>query len=103
MVAVASFNDTLAGMVDVARKRVTYAEYVAIANDSPVKYEYISCEVVAMSGGTIARGRLIGRTTDVLNRALDGTRCVVLPSDLRVRIRSAERSTHPDLHIVCGE
>jgi Uma2 family endonuclease len=90
-------------MVDLARRRVTYAEYVAIANDSPVKYEYISGEIVAMSGGTIAHGRLIGRTMDVLNRALDGTRCVVLPSDLRVRIRSAERSTYPDLHIVCGE
>lgn len=90
-------------MVDVARKRVTYAEYIAIANDSPVKYEYISGEIVAMSGGTVTHGRLLGRTADVLNRALDGSRCLVLPSDLRVRIRSAERSTYPDLHIVCGE
>jgi Uma2 family endonuclease len=90
-------------MVDVARKRVSYAEYVSIANDSPVKYEYIAGEIVAMSGGTIAHGRLIGRATDLLNRALDGKRCLVLPSDLRVRIRSAERATYPDLHVVCGE
>jgi Uma2 family endonuclease len=90
-------------MVDVARKRVSYAEYLAIANDSPVKYEYIAGEIVAMSGGTIAHGRLIGRATDLLNRALDGKPCVVLPSDLRVRIRTAERATYPDLHVVCGE
>jgi len=90
-------------MVGAARKRISYAEYIAIANDSPVKYEYIGGEIVAMSGGTIAHGRLIGRVTDGLNRALDGRRCIVLPSDLRVRIRSAERSTYPDLHIVCGE
>ena len=90
-------------MVGAARKRISYAEYIAIANDSPVKYEYIAGEIVAMSGGTIAHGRLIGRVTDGLNRALDGRRCIVLPSDLRVRIRSAERSTYPDLHIVCGE
>ena len=90
-------------MVDLARKRISYAEYIAIANDSPVKYEYIAGEIVAMSGGTIAHGRLIGRVTDALNRALDGKRCIVLPSDLRVRIRIAERSTYPDLHIVCGE
>ncbi len=90
-------------MVDVARKRVSYAEYVSIANDGPVKYEYIAGEIVAMSGGTIAHGRLIGRATDLLNRALDGKRCLVLPSDLRVRIRSAERATYPDLHVVCGE
>jgi hypothetical protein len=40
--------------VDVARKRVSYAEHIAIANDSQVKYEYIAGEIVAMSGGTIA-------------------------------------------------
>lgn len=90
-------------MVDDARKRVRYAEYLAIANDSAVKYEYIAGEIVAMPGGTIAHGRLIGRTTDLLNRALDGRRCLVLPSDLRVRICSAERATYPDLHVVCGE
>jgi Uma2 family endonuclease len=87
----------------IASKTATYAEYLAIANDSAIKHEYIAGVIVAMPRATIARGRLIGRTTDVLNRALDGTRCVVLPSDLRVRIRSAERSTYPDLHIVCGE
>jgi len=84
------------------RERATYAEYVAIANDSAVKYEYVAGEIVAMSGGTIAHGRLIGRASDLLNRALDGKPCLVLPSDLRVRIRSADRATYPDLHIVCG-
>jgi hypothetical protein len=45
----------LRAMVDAARKRVSYAEYVAIANDSPVKYEYIAGEIVGMSGGIIQR------------------------------------------------
>jgi Uma2 family endonuclease len=26
----------------------------------------------------------------------------VLPSDVRVRIRAADRATYPDLHVVCG-
>ena len=30
---------------------MTYAEYVAIANDSELKYEYVAGEVVAMAGG----------------------------------------------------
>lgn len=90
-------------MVDVARKRVTYAEYVAIANDSEIKYEYVAGEVVAMAGGTVEHGRLIGRAFALLDRALEGRSCIVLPSDLRVRIRAADRATYPDLHVVCGQ
>lgn len=90
-------------MVDVARRRATYAEYLAVANDSPVKYEYVAGEIVAMSGGTIAHARLIGQASHVLNAALAGRPCIVLPSDMRVRIRTAHRSTYPDLFVVCGE
>lgn len=90
-------------MANVAKTPVTYAEYVAIANDSPVKYEFIAGEIVALAGGTVAHARLIARVSDLLNRGLDGRPCVVLPSDLRVRIRSAERATYPDLHVVCGD
>lgn len=90
-------------MVDAARSRVTYAEYVSIANDSNVKYEFVSGHIVAMAGGTIAHARLIGRVTSILDRALEGKPCIVLPSDMRVRIRAADRATYPDLFVVCGE
>ena len=90
-------------MIDVARRRVTYAEYVAIANDCDVKYEYVAGELIAMAGGTVEHGRLIGRATALIDRALEGQPCIVLPSDLRIRIRAADRSTYPDLHVVCGE
>lgn len=90
-------------MVDVARKRATYAEYVAIANDSTVKYEYVAGEIIAMAGGTIAHARLISRMTSALDHALEGKPCIVLPSDMRVRIRAADRTTYPDLFVVCGQ
>jgi Uma2 family endonuclease len=90
-------------MVNVARRRATYAEYVAIANDSEVRYEYISGEIVAMAGGTVAHARLISRISSALDRALEGKPCIVLPSDMRVRIRAADRATYPDLFVVCGQ
>jgi Uma2 family endonuclease len=90
-------------MVDVARRRATYAEYVAIANDSDVKYEYVSGEIVAMAGGSLAHARLISRVSSVLDRALEGKPCIVLPSDMRVRIRAADRATYPDVFVVCGQ
>lgn len=90
-------------MVDVARRQATYAEYVSIANNTDVKYEYIAGEIVAMAGGTVAHARLISRVTALLDRALEGQPCIVLPSDMRVRIRAADRATYPDLFVVCGE
>jgi Uma2 family endonuclease len=88
-------------VVDVARKRTTYAEYLAFAEASELKHEYIAGEIVAMSGGTIAHGRLIGQLTGLIRDALKGRHCVVLPAEVRVRIRAADRATYPDLHVVC--
>lgn len=89
-------------MVDVARKRATYVEYVAFMETAELKHEYIAGEIVAMAGGTIAHGRLIGQLSGLIRDALTGRRCVVLPAEVRVRIRAADRATYPDLHVVCS-
>jgi Uma2 family endonuclease len=89
-------------MVTAARQRATYAEYMAFTEASEIKHEYIAGEIVAMSGGTIAHGRLIGQMTGLIRDALKGRPCVVLPAEVRVRIRAADRATYPDLHIVCS-
>jgi len=90
-------------MVDIARQRARYAEYLALEESSEIKHEYIGGAIVAMAGGTIEHGRLSTRLTVLTSRALEGRPCVVLPSDVRVRIRAADRSTYPDLHVVCAD
>ncbi len=85
-----------------AAPRLSYAEYVARAAKADVRLEFLAGQVVAMSGGTVEHGRLIARLSMLLSHALVGRPCVVLPSDVRVRIRAADRATYPDLHIVCG-
>lgn len=89
--------------MDVAPRRVTYAEYLAREAANDVRHEYIGGSVVAMSDGSIEHGRLISRLGMLLGRALEGRTCVVLPADVRVRIRAADRATYPDLHVVCRE
>ena len=89
--------------MEAARTRASYAEYVTLEASSDIKHEFISGAIVAMAGGTIEHGRLISQLTVVLSRVLEGRPCVVLPSDVRVRIRAADRATYPDLHIVCGQ
>jgi Uma2 family endonuclease len=90
-------------MVDVARKRVTYSEYMAFTESAEMKHEFIAGQIVAMSGGTIAHGRLIGQLTGLIRESLVGRPCIVLPAEVRVRIRTADRATYPDLHVVCAE
>jgi Uma2 family endonuclease len=92
---------TIEAMVDIARKRATYAECVAFTETNERKHEYIDGEIVAKSAGTIAHGRLLGRVTALMDRALEGRPCLVLPSEVRVRIRGADRTTYPDLFVVC--
>ena len=84
---------------------MTYAEYLAAEAASEQRHEFIAGEVIAMAGGTIEHGRLLSSMTGLLREALGrgGRPCVVLPSDVRVRIRAADRATYPDLHVVCGD
>jgi Uma2 family endonuclease len=87
-----------------AKRRVTYAEYLAAEASSEQRHEFIAGEVIAMAGGTIEHGRLMSSLTRLLSAALllAAKPCVVLPADVRVRIRAADRATYPD-HVVCGD
>jgi Uma2 family endonuclease len=82
---------------------MTYAEYLAAEQTSAVKHEYLRGQVWAMAGGTIEHGRLAGAVIAALTQALRGKPCVVLTSDVRVRIESTDRSTYPDVSVVCGK
>lgn len=90
-------------MADAAKRRVSYAEYLALERSGERKHEYVAGTIVAMAGGTIEHGRLASRLTALLSVALEGRPCAVLPADVRLRIRQADRSTYPDLHVVCGQ
>lgn len=89
-------------LVVATTKLATYAEYLALESGSEVKHEFIDGVIVAMSGGTVAHGRLIARATRLLNDGIKERPCVVMPSDMRLRIRAANRTTYPDLYVVCG-
>jgi Uma2 family endonuclease len=89
-------------MAYAAKQRLSYAEYLALEASAETKHEYIVGAIVAMAGATIEHGRLVSNLTAFLRAALTGRPCVVLPADVRVRIRAADRATYPDLHVVCA-
>lgn len=84
------------------RTLMTYAEYLAAEQHAPVKHEYLRGQVWAMAGGTVEHGRLAVAVSTALSNALRGKPCVVLSSDVRVRIESTDRATYPDVTVVCG-
>ncbi|MCX4242674.1 Uma2 family endonuclease [Paraliomyxa miuraensis] len=83
-------------------QHVSYAEYLEFIEHAELKHEYIDGVVVAMAGGTIEHSRLVARTSYLLQQALEGKPCNVFSSDGRVRIEATNRSTYPDVSVVCG-
>ena len=82
---------------------MTYAQYLALEEPSLVKHEYLHGEVWAMAGGTPSHARIGMNVGIALGNALKGRPCVVYSSDLRVRIEETDRSTYPDITVVCGK
>jgi Uma2 family endonuclease len=82
--------------------RMTYPAYLALEAGSEGKHEYLRGEVWAMAGGSREHGRLIASLTVALGIALRGRPCAIYSSDVRVRVRETDRTTYPDLTVVCG-
>jgi Uma2 family endonuclease len=82
--------------------RVPYEEYLALEAKADTKHEYVAGVVYAMAGETPEHARLQARVIIALSAGLTGKPCEVYTSDLRVRIEATDRTTYPDVSVVCG-
>ncbi len=80
---------------------MTYAEYVAFERQAQHKHEYVNGEVYAMAGGSPEHARLAARAAAQLVSKLVDRPCEVFSSDLRVHNPATQRSTYPDVTVVC--
>jgi Uma2 family endonuclease len=85
-----------------AKLKHTFAEYIALEEESETKHELIDGEIFAMAHGTPEHGRLAARMIHVLASALGGRPCEVFSSDVRVRVLATGLATYPDVSVVCG-
>lgn len=83
--------------------RMTYAEYLELQRTSAEKHEFLRGEVWAMAGGTPAHSLIAANVGSELKAALKGRPCAVFNADLRVRVQATDRSTYPDVTVVCGK
>ncbi len=83
------------------RLHYTYADYLSIERDSPVRHEYCDGEIYAMAGGTPEHAALAAQMSFLLKSRLP-SECRPFSSDLRVRISASDLTTYPDVSVVCG-
>jgi Uma2 family endonuclease len=77
--------------------------YLAFERGAEHKHELWDGQVYAMGGASLAHNRIVANLVRHLGNGLDGSGCVALPSDIRVRIPIRDRYVYPDVTIVCGE
>lgn len=85
-----------------ARRRIDYAEYLALKAATDQRHEWLDGEVYAMAGGTIEHGQLIAAATMALGQLASGCGCKVFSADVKVRVRATGLATYPDVSVVCG-
>lgn len=81
-----------------------FEDYLAIERESTdVKHEYFAGQVFAMSGGSYEHSLITANLARALGNRLGGSPCVVLSSDMRIRIETADAGAYPDVSVLCGE
>jgi len=83
------------------RMNYSYAEYVALEDESPTRHEYLAGEIYAMAGGTPDHAALAASVVGAL-RPLLRAGCRAFSADLRLRIAATGLSTYADVAVVCG-
>lgn len=79
---------------------VTYDDYLAALEASPVKLEFHAGEIFAMTGGSIVHARLGFNISVALSKSVAGKPCRVFNSELRIAV--AGDACYPDATVICG-
>jgi Uma2 family endonuclease len=83
---------------------LTETDYLALERESLDKHEYWDGEVFAMAGASFVHNQLVGNLTRVLGNLVLDAPCIVLPSDMKVRVPLRKGGyVYPDVSIVCGK
>ena len=82
-------------------RRATYAEYVAVEGDSPIRHEYIDGVIVAMAGGSDEHNAITNKLAALCVIRLGGE-CRSYSPDQRFWVAATRRGRYSDGSIICG-
>lgn len=78
-------------------------DYLEGERVSPIKHEYRRGQVYAMVGAKKPHIIIAGNLLTLFNNHLDDTPCLVLNSDIKVRLEEADCYYYPDVAVTCDE
>jgi Uma2 family endonuclease len=78
-------------------------DYLEGERVSPIKHQYRRGQVYAMVGAKKPHIVIAGNLITLLNNHLDDTPCIVLNSDIKVRLEEADCYYYPDVAVTCDE
>ncbi len=78
-------------------------EYLYLERKATFKSEYLSGEILAMSGASRAHNYITLDIATEINIQLRDRDCEVFSGDMRVKERQSESYFYPDVVIACGE
>ena len=86
-----------------ARTYLTPEEYITAERKATFKSEYLSGEIVAMSGASNEHNLITVNTLNVLYNQLADRGCRVYASDMRVGIGAGASYFYPDIAVTCDK
>jgi Uma2 family endonuclease len=81
-------------------RSLSVEEFIEWESQQDTKHELLNGQIIAMTGGTFAHGRLIARLVTRLSNELDKTPCAVLSSDFKVQ--AVNEVFYPDVLVTCA-
>jgi Uma2 family endonuclease len=82
---------------------ISTEDYLEGERVSPIKHEYRRGQVYAMVGAKKPHIIIAGNLVTLFNNHLEDSPCIVLSSDIKVRLESADCYYYPDVAITCDE
>lgn len=91
-------------IVEEGKKVLTISEYLEAEDAAEARHEFQNGNIIAMAGGTLSHNAVKGEIYTLINIAIKSAKIphMVLNSDTKVRIESANRFLYPDITISDG-
>jgi Uma2 family endonuclease len=84
-------------------RRASYADYLAVEQNSHHRHELIDGVIVAMAGGSDEHNAIAGRFAGLFMARVEGGECRYYTPDQRFWIPANARSRYADGSVICGK